>query len=61
VGATGAQGPAGPQGPQGPAGSIDGYVAQKICVEAKKFEIHWGTCEEQKLDGTDEIMLVAKR
>jgi hypothetical protein len=27
----------------------------------KKPVIHWGTCEELKIDGTDEIMLVAKR
>jgi hypothetical protein len=60
-GRQGADGPQGPQGPEGKPGSIEGYVEQKICVEAKKQVIYWGTCEELRTDGTDELMLVAKR
>lgn len=61
IGLQGPIGATGPQGPQGPAGSIEGFIEQKICiVEEEKLTMHWLTCDELGLKGTDHIILVAK-
>lgn len=61
-GAVGPEGPAGPQGPKGDTGSIGSYVEQAACVEGKNGEmigpIEFGTCLENKKDGTDIIVLM---
>jgi hypothetical protein len=53
TGATGAVGPTGPTGPQGPPGGGE-IPVQKVCVDkTDKSRIHWGTCEELNLKGTN--------
>ena len=53
MGPVGNTGPQGPQGPAGPPGGVD-LPIQKVCVDkSNKSRLHWGTCEELGLKGTD--------
>lgn len=62
IGLTGPAGEQGRQGEQGPQGSIEGFIEQKICVvEEEKNAVHWLTCKEADLIGTDQIVLTPKR
>jgi hypothetical protein len=70
VGATGPQGPEGPQGPQGEPGSIGEFKEEKSCVELPREEtpaserpelmghILLGTCEQNRVKGTDIVLLL---
>ena len=70
VGATGPQGPEGPQGPQGEPGSIGEFKEEKSCVETPREEttasvrpelmghILLGTCEQNRVKGTDIVLLL---
>jgi len=70
VGATGPQGPEGPQGPQGEPGSIGEFKEEKSCVETPPEEttasvrpelmghILLGTCEQNRVKGTDIVLLL---
>jgi hypothetical protein len=61
AGAVGPQGPAGPQGPQGEPGSVGDFREQKACVETGPAEmvghIYMGTCEENRVRGTEIVLL----
>lgn len=58
----GPAGPQGPEGPQGPTGSFGDYREQKACVEnnhgALVGTMAMGTCEENRKQGTDIVILM---
>jgi len=69
-GAVGPQGPQGPVGPQGEPGSIGEFKEEKSCVETPREEttasvrpelmghILLGTCEQNRVKGTDIVLLL---
>jgi hypothetical protein len=61
-GPEGPEGPRGPAGPDGPAGSVGDYREQKACVQNTHSELighmHMGTCDENRKQGTDIVILM---
>lgn len=70
TGPEGPRGPAGPQGPQGEPGSIGEFKEEKSCVELPREEptpserpelmghILLGTCDQNRVKGTDIVLLL---